>query len=316
MLSRKGYFARSTLIAVALHIILVMLFFVGFQTSNQSISDSMSTPVDIVEAQVIDGAAIDAEKRRLREEQQARLQKQRDEALRLKKQQEEKARLAREQKEKQEQQRLAQLKQAEEQKKQAEIAKQKAELARKQAEQERLQAEQAKEQARQARLQAEKERKKAQAEAKRLAAELEKQAELKRQAERAAEQKRQEEILAREEAELRAAEKARQDEQKRKKRQAQLSTLQSQYISEISSKVSSSWRKPLTLNADDFVCKVYVRQVPGGIVKEVSVEQCSGGNETLVRSVEEAVWKSEPLPAPPDEELFLPEFILTFKPPR
>jgi colicin import membrane protein len=304
------------MIAIALHIIVFAMFFVGFQSSHHAASDNMAAPIDIVQAQVIDGAAIDAEKRRIQAEQQALLQKQRDEALRLKKQQEEKARLAREQKEKEEQQRLAKLKQAEEQKKQAEIAKQKAELAKKQAEQERLQAEQAKAEAREAQLKAEQERKKAEEEKARLAEELEKQAEIKRQAQKQAEleaeQKRQAAILEQEEAELRAAE----QQAQQAARQRQQDKLQSQYVSAISGKVTSRWRKPPSLKADNFECKVYVRQVPGGFIKEVRVDQCSGGDETLRRSVEEAVWKSDPLPTPPDDELFLREFILTFKPPQ
>lgn len=316
MFNRERYFKRSSLIAIAVHILIVALFFVGFQNSHRSVSDNMAAPIDIVQAEVIDGAAIDAEKRRIREEQQAVLQKQRDEDLRKKKQAEEQVRLAEEQKKKQEQERLAKLKQAEEQKKQAQIAEQKADLARKQAEQERQRAEQAQAKAKEAQIKAEQEREKAQEEAKRLAAELEKQVEIKKQAEKQAEleaeQKRQAAILEQEEAELRAAE----QQAQQAARQRQLDTLQSQYIGAISDKVTSRWRKPPSLNTDNFVCKVYVRQVPGGFIKEVRVENCSGGNETLRRSVEEAVWKSDPLPTPPDAELFLREFILNFKPPQ
>ena len=36
--------------------------------------------------------------------------------------------------------------------------------------------------------------------------------------------------------------------------------------------------------------------------------------EELRKSVEEAVWKSDPLPTPPDDELFHPELSITFDP--
>lgn len=306
MFTRKRYFTRSTIIAIALHVVVMILFFIGFQTSHQSVSDNMEAPIDIVQAQVIDGAAIDAEKRRIREEQEALAQKKRDEALRKKKQQEEKARQEKEQREKAEQQRLAEIKQAE-------IAKQKADLAREQAELARKQAQEEQEKAKQAQLRAEQERKKAEDEAKRLAAELEKQEELKRQAQKQAEieaeEKRLADILAQEEAELRAAE----QQAKQAARQRQLNTLLSEYVGAINAKVTSRWRRPPSLELDNSTCVVYVRQATGGFIEEVRVLECSGNSDVLKRSVEEAVWKSDPLPTPADDELFQKELKLTFK---
>jgi colicin import membrane protein len=57
-----------------------------------------------------------------------------------------------------------------------------------------------------------------------------------------------------------------------------------------------------------------VKQAVGGYIEEVAIKKCSGGDDQFRKSVEEAVWKSDPLPAPPDDELFQRELIITFRP--
>ena len=57
-----------------------------------------------------------------------------------------------------------------------------------------------------------------------------------------------------------------------------------------------------------------IKQAIGGYIEEVAIVKCNGGNEQFRKSVEEAVWKSDPLPSPPDDDVFLREFILNFNP--
>ena len=181
------------------------------------------------------------------------------------------------------------------------------------AEQERIKQEKIKQEEEKKRLQAEleAEKKKAQEAEKRAederkrAEEAKKQAQLEKRkeqeklaAEKAAEEERLAKILEQEEAELKAAEL----EAQRVAKAREMSKLIAQYQDALRSRIQSRWRKPLNDQPDAW-CKVYVRQAPGGYVENVVVEQCSG-DEAFRRSVEEAVWKSDPLPQPPSPELF------------
>ena len=117
-------------------------------------------------------------------------------------------------------------------------------------------------------------------------------------AEKAAEQDRLAKILEAEEAEINAAEAEAQRIAKARAMSREIAI----YQDAIRSRIQSRWRKPLSEQPDAW-CKVYVRQAPGGYVEDVVVEQCTG-DEAFRRSVEEAVWKSDPLPEPPTPELF------------
>ena len=57
---------RSVIIAVAVHIVVFALFVVGYQMKPKP-SQAVVDPVNIVKAEVIDGAAIELEKRKKRE---------------------------------------------------------------------------------------------------------------------------------------------------------------------------------------------------------------------------------------------------------
>lgn len=142
------------------------------------------------------------------------------------------------------------------------------------------------------------------AEAKRLAQEKkEKERERQRQAaEQEAENRRYVENLAREEAAMKAAELKAQ----------QMDKLAQQYLNSIRRKVQMRWRKPLGAKPNAW-CEVYVQQTPSGYVKEVAVKKCTG-DTAFRRSVEDAVWKSDPLPEPPSPELFDRELRFTFAP--
>ena len=56
-----------------------------------------------------------------------------------------------------------------------------------------------------------------------------------------------------------------------------------------------------------------VTQVPGGEVTEVSVGQCNG-DQAVRESIESAVYRASPLPAPTNPADFDRHLRLTFKP--
>ena len=62
------------------------------------------------------------------------------------------------------------------------------------------------------------------------------------------------------------------------------------------------------------VCEVNVVQGRGGIILDVSFGACAGCTGTYRASIENAVYKSEPLPKPVDPSLFEPVLIFQFKP--
>lgn len=292
MANQKPFPISSIIIALLVHVGVFILLIIGLQITPRP-NSGMVDPIKIVQAEVLDGATIEAEKKRIQQER-ARLERQRRElALKKQREKERQQRLALEAKQREEQKRQAEIKKAQREKKLAEQARVAAEKARKQAEEAKKQAE----------IQAEQERKRAEENARKLAEALEKQ-------ERDAEQKRLDAILAEEEAQMRAAE----EELQRAARQRQLNTMLSQYIGAISNRIQSRWRKPAVMENQNVYCIVYVEQALGGYIQTVDVRKCVGGDEQLRKSVEEAVWKSDPLPTPPDAELFQRELKITFEP--
>ena len=303
---QKLFIPRSVTIAILVHVVVFSLFIIGFQMKPKA-NQAMVDPVNIVKAEVIDGAAIEQEKQRIKDEAEARERKRREEQLRKQREAEEKKRQQEEAKRREEEKRQAEIKKAQEEKRKAEEKAKKEAEARKKAELEKKKAEEAK---LAAEKKAEEERIRAEENAKKLAEELKKQEEAKRRAEELAEQKRLEAILEQEEAEMRAE----QERAAKAARQRELNTLLSQYIGAIQTKVQKQWRKPPGMDTSNAYCKVYVKQAVGGYIEEVAIKQCSGGDEQFKKSVKEAVLKSDPLPAPPDDELFQRELIITFKP--
>ena len=70
----------------------------------------------------------------------------------------------------------------------------------------------------------------------------------------------------------------------------------------IQQRVTRNWNRPGGV-PDGLNCLVHVRLVPGGEVLSVSIVK-SSGNKLFDRSVENAVYKSSPLPVPEDPKLF------------
>ena len=84
------------------------------------------------------------------------------------------------------------------------------------------------------------------------------------------------------------------------------------YIFAIKQKVERNWVRPANAEVG-LECIVNVRQLPGGEVVDVRFGRCNG-DETVKRSIESAVYKSSPLPAPRDPRVFDRSLTLTFKP--
>jgi colicin import membrane protein len=67
-------------------------------------------------------------------------------------------------------------------------------------------------------------------------------------------------------------------------------------------KIHNNWVKPPS-TPDNLSCLVVVTQVPGGTVTNAQVPTCNG-DDAVVQSIVTAVYKSSPLPPPPDPSLF------------
>ena len=85
------------------------------------------------------------------------------------------------------------------------------------------------------------------------------------------------------------------------------------YIHAIRQKVERNWIKPVG-SREMPLCKVHVEQGPGGIILDVAFGPCSGSTAAYRASIENAVYKSEPLPTPGDPELFEREINFYFDP--
>lgn len=95
-----------------------------------------------------------------------------------------------------------------------------------------------------------------------------------------------------------------------KSRDARLASLNQRYMALIQQKVHNNWSPPPT-TPDDLKCTVSVTQVPGGTVTNVQVSSCNG-DDAVVQSIVTAVYRSSPLPAPPDPSLFDRSLKFTF----
>ena len=95
--------------------------------------------------------------------------------------------------------------------------------------------------------------------------------------------------------------------------QRKLNSLRADYIIAIQQKVERKWIKPAGSEKMP-VCEVHVVQGPGGIILGVDFGACGGSTATYRASIENAVYKAEPLPEPGDPELFERELNFFFNP--
>jgi colicin import membrane protein len=88
--------------------------------------------------------------------------------------------------------------------------------------------------------------------------------------------------------------------------------MKSQYVGLIQERVERNWIRPPSARAG-LRCTVNVAQVPGGEVVSVRLGACNG-DEAVKQSIVNAVFKSSPLPPPPDPTLFERNLVLEFVP--
>lgn len=84
------------------------------------------------------------------------------------------------------------------------------------------------------------------------------------------------------------------------------------YMFAIQQKIARNWVRPASAEVG-LECTVNVRQLPGGEVIDVSLGRCNA-DETVRRSIESAVRKASPLPAPRDPKVFDRDLTLIFRP--
>lgn len=84
------------------------------------------------------------------------------------------------------------------------------------------------------------------------------------------------------------------------------------YTFALRQKIERNWVRPASA-VQGVSCTVSVRQLPGGVVTSVVVENCNG-DEAVRRSVQAAVEKASPLPQPEDPSLFERNLRFLFEP--
>ena len=93
-------------------------------------------------------------------------------------------------------------------------------------------------------------------------------------------------------------------------RDSRLASLKQQYVALITQKVHNNWISPAS-TPDNLNCTVLVTQVTGGDVTNVQVSNCNG-DDAVQQSIMTAVYRSSPLPPPPDPSLFDRNLVFTF----
>jgi colicin import membrane protein len=90
------------------------------------------------------------------------------------------------------------------------------------------------------------------------------------------------------------------------------SGLLSQYLVMIEQRIERNWNRPPSARPG-LECEVKVAQAPGGTVLSVQMGRCNG-DAAVMQSIEAAVYRSSPLPPPPDPRLFERNLTIIFKP--
>jgi len=291
-------YPRALMLSVLLHVGLLVILFVSLDFDDREILVKQGDRVRTVKAEVVDRQQLETAKRQKAEKLEAE-QRQREKARR--EAEEKRKKIAEENRRKEEQKRLA----AEKKRQQAEALKEKQEQER----QKKL-AEEKRQQEEQKRI--------AEENKQREAEELRKKQE---EEKRLAEEKRLEEEKKQAEAEKR---RLAEEEQKRKQQelkaqleaeesQRRLDSLRDAYRLAIKQRIERYWLRPQESGKMPD-CEVRVLQGPGGIILDVTFGDCPGGTNTYRASIENAVYKAEPLPKPGDPSLFERELIILFNP--
>ena len=276
MRRQRTPYINSTVLSVLLHLILFSVVAITLKmcTGPVAVSAQTEPPPENIEAKIVSQQEVN----QYYERKQAKILA-KERALQLEK--EKKARAARLAAEKKRAELLRQKKLEEEKKKQAEKAR---------VERERLE----KEKQQQAELRQQEEKKR-----------LEEQRKLAEQQKREEEKKR----LAEEQRKL--AEQKKLEAEQLKMRKQQIARWERQYKSMIRNGVERHWKKP-PASVKGGECVLKLRQQENGTIVDVKLINCSG-DRLFVRSVEEAVWKANPLPVAPAAEVFDAEIEFTFR---
>jgi len=145
-------------------------------------------------------------------------------------------------------------------------------------------------------------REEAEKERKRIEAEKKREEDIRRQREENERQRRELEAQQRQ-AELDAEE---------RRMAAANSPAMAAYQFAIAQKIRRNWSVPASAGPDT-LCVVRVRQTAGGDIISVNIVSCNG-DEAVRRSVEAAVFKASPLPAPSSSDLFRADLELNLRP--
>lgn len=279
--------------SVLFHVGLLTLIFVSMNFSEEENLVKPGDRVKTIKAKVVDQQQLEASKKKkqLDAEKRKKEEAKRKAVEKKKKQAEAKKKKQAEVKKKEEQK----TKKLAEEKRKKEAAKLKADEKKKQ----EAEAQKTKQEAE------EKEKQRKLAEVKYKKEEEKRRAEEKKKAE-AEERRRVEEEKKSQEEDLKARLEAEESQRK-------LDSQRDAYRLAIKERIERYWRRPQESGKMPD-CEVRVLQGPGGIILDVTFGACSGGTNTYRASIENAVYKAEPLPKPGDPALFERELIIEFKP--
>ena len=294
MVNKRSVMRSSAAISVLLHVVVFGLLGVSFASCTGPVERGAEAPPRVIQAAAVEPREVETYYRERQARERERLKAQeRERRKRLEQERRRAEAVAKKRRERQARE------QAERERRQALLQKEKREAA----EALRLQ-EQVK------RREAERERRERQARAERER----KEQEARRKAEEERQRKEQEALRKAEEERQRKEREARRlaEEQQRlvmRKRQRALWTRQ--YAGLLRASIERQWKKPpRSVRGGDCILKL--RQDENGTVLDLNVVSCDG-DRLFVRSVEEAVWKASPLPAPPSREVFDADVELTFR---
>lgn len=91
--------------------------------------------------------------------------------------------------------------------------------------------------------------------------------------------------------------------------------LMAKYAAALQSAITAKWTRPETI-ADGALCRLIIRQLPGGEVVDVQVSSPCSYDEQGRRSIEAAVLKAQPLPYAGFEPVFQRTLTLNFRAPE
>lgn len=97
-------------------------------------------------------------------------------------------------------------------------------------------------------------------------------------------------------------------------KQRELKNLRETYVSSIAAKVKDNWRTAANVS-EKAQCVLSITQTPAGKISGVTVEKCNKfADKQFIKDAKNAVYRAEPMPAPPIEELFERNIKFVFKP--